>query len=941
MTTPSRNDPCPCASGRKFKRCCGATGALALLPLVQPPESATDSDATYDKQDQGAAYGQLLDFAFDAEFAHHRVRCYERLWGPYADRMRDTDHELRRRVPMIAQSELNHALVDTPLAGGRTILQLFLERERTTLTPGRRRFLGDLSRSCVSLYEIICVEPGRGFELLDLWRSERCWVHEVLASQQLDRWGLLGARLLTRPDGRVVIDSDLWPFHPSAKGQLISELEREQVALRRVRGEVPAEVFLKSSAHVFAHVFARRHFEPEAPQFVTFDGQPLEPTRMLFEVHDLRALRRRLAACADLDRSGTDEFVWGKTRDGVSHGLGWVELPTPSKPELVATAMSRVHAQALRDILERAGRDTLAWRSERTFTAAEWVQQNGRLSAPSASTARPLDASIARAVEERHYRDWPDHPLPSLDGRTPREAARDETMRPRVIEILKSLENLQQQRARTEGRPALDISSVWRALELEPPVPPPTIVPARIEVVDLLDWVFRHAPNIMGGRQSARFERYTAIVRAADGVPHGEEFMTELPCSRRPGRRKCVGRIQVLVADDARLRWRCGACLDAQILVGWSALLQATNESARGTTAPERPALRVDPANPWAEMYRTAIEFRDLAPWRWLVDEQVFGVEDPATGEVGWCCTLGAAGELEGLAIYLGERGFDRWRRTHEAGFLPDEALFGQDALVLSFVDRASISTSERERLRSLGLKFRGRRAWPWIESYRFGRLPRPLDAAQATRLTHTLDQALTVAVRARDGERLLGPDADGRYLVRRLNRKSSTTSRWCDERQVAPKPVVWQPPPLDGAVVERMRQSILRTTAVWEVDVVPIPAPIEEPGIDAYLPAAFLAVERGRGDIVHFAMEEPADLCALTQTGLLDAVRSSGVRPAAVCVQRPWVADAIARVADALGIRVEMRDPLNALASVVEQMGAFLAGSPPGARRKSGRRAD
>jgi hypothetical protein len=27
MTNPGRNDPCPCGSGKKYKRCCGALGS--------------------------------------------------------------------------------------------------------------------------------------------------------------------------------------------------------------------------------------------------------------------------------------------------------------------------------------------------------------------------------------------------------------------------------------------------------------------------------------------------------------------------------------------------------------------------------------------------------------------------------------------------------------------------------------------------------------------------------------------------------------------------------------------------------------------------------------------------------------------------------------------------------------------------------------------------
>ena len=31
-TTPGRNDPCPCGSGKKYKRCCYGEGRLATTP---------------------------------------------------------------------------------------------------------------------------------------------------------------------------------------------------------------------------------------------------------------------------------------------------------------------------------------------------------------------------------------------------------------------------------------------------------------------------------------------------------------------------------------------------------------------------------------------------------------------------------------------------------------------------------------------------------------------------------------------------------------------------------------------------------------------------------------------------------------------------------------------------------------------------------------------
>jgi len=47
---------------------------------------------------------------------------------------------------------------------------------------------------------------------------------------------------------------------------------------------------------------------------------------------------------------------------------------------------------------------------------------------------------LARCTPE-HDRKWVDNSIPALDGMTPRQAAADPTMRPRLVELLKDIEN--------------------------------------------------------------------------------------------------------------------------------------------------------------------------------------------------------------------------------------------------------------------------------------------------------------------------------------------------------------------------------------------------------------------------------------------------------------------------------------------------------------------
>src|SRR5207244_3440535 len=84
---------------------------------------------------------------------------------------------------------------------------------------------------------------------------------------------------------------------------------------------------------------------------------------------------------------------------------------------------------------------------------------------------RIADAEAAALVKdfyERYYREWIDTPVPALNGRTPRQAAADGRSRPRLVELLKLMENSAARAQLREGD-AYDVSQLWSTLGLPRP----------------------------------------------------------------------------------------------------------------------------------------------------------------------------------------------------------------------------------------------------------------------------------------------------------------------------------------------------------------------------------------------------------------------------------------------------------------------------------------
>jgi hypothetical protein len=50
-------------------------------------------------------------------------------------------------------------------------------------------------------------------------------------------------------------------------------------------------------------------------------------------------------------------------------------------------------------------------------------------------------------------------------------------------------------------------------------------------------------------------------------------------------------------------------------------------------------------------LYELSSELKALAPWRWMEEDDLFGVQNPETGEVGFVSVMGQLAEHTALAV--------------------------------------------------------------------------------------------------------------------------------------------------------------------------------------------------------------------------------------------------------------------------------------------------
>jgi hypothetical protein len=122
----------------------------------------------------------------------------------------------------------------------------------------------------------------------------------------------------------------------------------------------------------------------------------------------------------------------------------------------------------------------------------------------------------------------------------------------------------------------------------------------------------------------------------------------------------------------------------------------------------------------WRRLYEATVRVKGISPWEWMTEADVFGVQNPETGELGFVSVMGMLGEHYAVSLYLGSEGIHGYLNLQELGpFADPEALIQIPQLQASFEDREQLDKRDREVIKELGLKFRGRNAWPWFRSYR------------------------------------------------------------------------------------------------------------------------------------------------------------------------------------------------------------------------------
>jgi hypothetical protein len=241
-----------------------------------------------------------------------------------------------------------------------------------------------------------------------------------------------------------------------------------------------------------------------------------------------------------------------------------------------------------------------------------------------------------------------------------------------------------------------------------------------------------------------------------------------------------------------------------------------------------------------------------------MTESDVFGVEHPETGDLGFVSVMGMLGEHHAVTVYLGPEALAQFWALQQAGPSADpERVLEIPQLQASFEDRAMLQQQDRDLIKQLGLTFRGRQAWPLFRSFRPGFVPWFLEPNEVLFLSAILDQVSEVAGRLQDQSILLPAPDEGDYLIR-VSRQGGRRRVWEDRIQQVPVP---EPRAIPIAVDVDMLRTLKRLPKqrrTLEVDLFMAPSGVQEKGARPFYPYILLIVEARSGYVLATDMLSP-----------------------------------------------------------------------------------
>lgn len=452
MNKIGRNDPCSCGSGQKYKKCCLAKDDLSASRRREE-EQAIQTALSWLEELYPEEVGAVVHYDFMDEPDEERAEAID---------------ELSPRLEQAVSVNIGEwLLADAELdINGKDIKahELILGKGGPLLTAHGREWLQELAKRPLSLYEVREVIKGKGLILADMVRPDHppVEIREKAATNFLAVWDTFGARLVWQDDSFVMSDA-VYPMERETALDCLAEIKSE---LEHEEGDPALARYITTSIIIDYWLDSILETKPLPELVDASTGDKLILTTDHYQVMDWKEFERILEALDDVD--GDREEGWNRfvvLEDGRCRSRA--SLVPKSSDSLEVFCRTPRLADEARAWLEGIAGNVIKYKIREVVDPRSEKAQEAAKPLPESDIPQEVQRQIIHQYLAKHYETWTEIPLPVLKGKSPLEAVKDKLLRPAVIELLKSIDQLEARRIEQTGGEPFDVSFLWERLGLE------------------------------------------------------------------------------------------------------------------------------------------------------------------------------------------------------------------------------------------------------------------------------------------------------------------------------------------------------------------------------------------------------------------------------------------------------------------------------------------
>ena len=207
MSTFGRNDPCPCGSGKKYKKCC----------LSKTYTEVGKEDSIRERLVQ-----ELIAF-LQKNYKHKIEDAHFIFW----DEFNPNEYLEGTSFDIAYQNFMEWIVFDYLIDedNNKTLIDLYMENNRK-LSLDEHKVLTMMKNSAISLYEVQEVFPEKGLLLKDLLMGGEYDVREKLATRSVRKSDIFATRLQL-VDGSYIMSGAVYPYHLKLKDRILNDIQGE------------------------------------------------------------------------------------------------------------------------------------------------------------------------------------------------------------------------------------------------------------------------------------------------------------------------------------------------------------------------------------------------------------------------------------------------------------------------------------------------------------------------------------------------------------------------------------------------------------------------------------------------------------------------------------------------------------------------------------------